>query len=93
MPEIDTDALDALLADGWQIAPEGGAIRKTFLFADFVEAFGWMTRAAFLAEAANHHPDWSNSYRRVEVTLTSHDAGGLTARDIDLARKMDGLTR
>lgn len=81
--------LDALLANGWALARDGAAIEKTFRFRDFIEAFGWMTRLAIHAEKMNHHPEWANVYRSVTVTLTTHDTGGLTKRDIALARAMD----
>lgn len=77
--------------EGWSMVEGRDAIAKTFVFSDFVEAFGWMTRAAIVAEAMNHHPEWSNSYRRVEVTLTTHSARGLTRRDVELAQKMNRL--
>lgn len=83
--------LDPLLAAGWEMATGRDAISKRFEFRNFVEAFGWMTRAAIWAEKWNHHPEWSNVYNRVDVTLTSHDADGLTQRDVKLARKMDAL--
>jgi 4a-hydroxytetrahydrobiopterin dehydratase len=67
------------------------AIHKTFKFGDFTEAFAWMTRAAMFAEKWNHHPEWFNVYNRVEVTLSTHDVGGLSQLDIKLARKMDSL--
>ncbi|GGF00067.1 4a-hydroxytetrahydrobiopterin dehydratase [Stappia taiwanensis] len=76
---------------GWSLDPEGDAIEKTFRFAGFIEAFGFMTRVALVAEKMNHHPDWSNVYRTVSVRLTTHDAGGLTELDIKLARAMDRL--
>jgi 4a-hydroxytetrahydrobiopterin dehydratase len=76
---------------GWTLSADGTAISKSFVFANFSEAFGWMTRVALLAERANHHPDWSNSYRTVDVKLTSHDAGGLTERDFRLAAAIDRL--
>lgn len=84
---------DALLADlpGWTLAADGKAIERTVTFADFAEAFAFMTRVALLAEKANHHPDWSNSYNRVSISLTSHDAGGLTQRDARLARAIETL--
>lgn len=68
------------------------ALTKTFQFRNFVEAFGFMTRAALIAEKMNHHPEWFNVYRTVEVTLSTHDAGGLTELDVKLAQKMDALT-
>lgn len=72
---------------------DGGAraIRRTLRFADFAEAFGFMTRVALLAEKADHHPEWSNVWNRVEIALTTHDAGGLTERDLDLAAAIDAL--
>lgn len=83
----------ALLAslNGWSEGADGRSITRSFSFPDFVGAFGFMTRVALLAEKADHHPDWSNSYNRVEISLTSHDAGGLTDRDARLARAIDGL--
>ncbi|QPC42308.1 4a-hydroxytetrahydrobiopterin dehydratase [Kaustia mangrovi] len=84
-----TDALAGL--DGWRDAEGRDAIAKTFTFKTFNEAFGWMTRAALVAEKMDHHPEWFNVYNRVEVTLSSHDAGGVTERDIALARTMDRL--
>jgi len=78
--------------DGWSMAEGRDAIAKTFVFHDFVEAFGWMTRVALVAEAMNHHPEWSNTYNKVEVTLATHDAKGLTRRDIELAQRMDQMT-
>lgn len=81
-------ALESL--DGWSL--EGSAISKKFKFATFSEAFGFMARAALVAEKMNHHPEWSNVYDTVSVRLTTHDAGGLTAKDMDLARAMDSLT-
>ena len=75
----------------WKISADGKSISRSFAFADFNEAFGWMARVALLAERMNHHPEWSNSYRTVDVTLTSHDAGGLTERDFRLAAAIDRL--
>jgi 4a-hydroxytetrahydrobiopterin dehydratase len=74
---------------GWQY--QGDRISKIFSFTDFVEAFGFMSRVALCAERANHHPDWSNSYRTVEITLTTHSEGGITQKDINLARQIDSL--
>jgi 4a-hydroxytetrahydrobiopterin dehydratase len=76
---------------GWEPVAGGDAIRKRFVFADFGEAFGFMTRAALVAEKMDHHPEWSNVYREVEVVLTTHEAGGLSVRDVDLARAMDAI--
>ena len=75
----------------WREAADRDAIRREFRFADFNAAFGFMTRAALAAEKADHHPEWFNVYNRVEVTLSSHDAGGLTGRDIALAKAMDAI--
>ena len=83
--------LDPLLNNGWSLVPDRDAIAKTFIFDDFVEAFGWMTRIAFWAEKWNHHPEWRNVYKTVEVVLSTHDVGGLSALDAKLARKMDSL--
>lgn len=77
--------------DKWQAEEGGLAISRSFEFANFVEAFGFMSRAALWAEKLNHHPEWSNVYRRVDVRLTTHDAGGVTQLDIKLAKKMDAL--
>ncbi|GAA4220354.1 4a-hydroxytetrahydrobiopterin dehydratase [Sagittula sp. NFXS13] len=83
--------LAPLFDTGWEMVEGRDAIRKTYKFENFVEAFGWMTRAAFYAEKWNHHPEWSNTYNTVEVTLTTHDVDGLSSLDAKLARKMDGL--
>ena len=92
LPETGREAaLAPLLANGWQVTEGRDAIAKTFTFANFVTAFGWMTRAAIWAEKMNHHPEWSNVYKTVEVTLSTHDVGGLSDLDVKLARKMDAL--
>ncbi|MBO9472816.1 4a-hydroxytetrahydrobiopterin dehydratase [Shimia sp. R10_1] len=83
--------LEPLLESGWALDAERDALKKTFKFTNFVEAFGWMTRAAIWAEKWNHHPEWFNVYNRVEVVLTTHDVGGISALDAKLARKMDTL--
>lgn len=77
--------------DGWSKVDDRAAITKTFTFADFNEAWGFMSRVALKAEQMNHHPEWSNVYKTVEVTLSTHDAGGVTQLDVDLARFMDGV--
>ncbi len=74
---------------GWKFNNNG--IEKTFEFTDFISAIGFMVKASFLAEKANHHPEWSNVYNRVEVRLTTHDAGGLTENDFLLAKSMDNI--
>jgi 4a-hydroxytetrahydrobiopterin dehydratase len=84
------DAALAKLSD-WRLAEGRDAIRKTFVFKDFNQAFGFMARAALVAEKMDHHPEWSNVYKTVDVTLSSHDAGGLTERDIALAEAMDRI--
>jgi 4a-hydroxytetrahydrobiopterin dehydratase len=76
---------------GWQDVTGRNAITKTFVFADFNAAFGFMTRAALVAEKMDHHPEWSNVYKTVVVTLSTHDAGGVTARDIALAEAMERI--
>ena len=76
---------------GWADAEGRDAIRKVFAFGDFNEAFGFMCRVALIAEKADHHPEWFNVYNRVEITLSTHDAGGLSRRDVDLARAIDRL--
>jgi len=78
--------------DGWVLVEGRDAITRTFQFADFNGAFGFMSRAALKAEAMNHHPEWFNVWNRVEVTLSTHDAGGLTALDTELAAFMDGVS-
>ena len=74
---------------GWKKVRGRDALQKSFKFADFNEAWGFMTRVAMAAEKADHHPEWSNVYNRVEVTLTTHDAGGVTDLDVKLAAFMD----
>ena len=89
-----TDAeRDALLAEcpEWTLREDGLAIVRMFKFTDFNAAFGFMTRVAIHADKADHHPEWFNVYNRVEITLTTHDADGLSARDADMARFIDGI--
>lgn len=94
-PVLTDDARDRALSEmvrsGWTHDPARDTLTKTFRFADFSAAFGWMTRAAMVAERLDHHPDWRNVWNRVEVALTTHDPRGLTMLDIDLARAMDRL--
>ena len=84
-----TDAIAGL--SGWKEVVGRDAIEKTFVFGDFSEAFGFMARVALIAEKLDHHPEWSNVYKRVTVVLTTHEAGGLTERDIGLATAMDKI--
>ncbi len=86
-----TDLIDAL--EGWERVEGRDAIRKTFTFADFVEAFGWMSKVALTAEKMDHHPEWYNVYKTVEVTLTTHDAGGVTGKDAELAKAMERMAQ
>lgn len=85
---------DAALArlPGWTLRGDGLAIERRFKFKDFGEAFAFMTRVAIAADKADHHPEWSNVYNRVEITLTTHDCGGLSERDIALAAQIDGFS-
>jgi 4a-hydroxytetrahydrobiopterin dehydratase len=87
------DARKAALAKlaGWSEVKDRDAISKTFVFRDFNEAFGFMTRAALVAEKLDHHPEWFNVYKTVTVTLSTHDAGGLTELDVKLAETMERL--
>jgi len=88
----ETERAAALAAlPAWSLREDGRAITRTFRFTDFAEAFGFMTRVTILAEKADHHPEWFNVYNRVEITLTTHDAGGLSARDVALAEAIDGF--
>lgn len=89
--ETRDTVLEPLLETGWAMVTDRDAIEKTYKFASFVEAFGWMTRAALWAEKWGHHPEWFNVYNRVTVTLTTHDVDGLSTLDAKLARKMDAL--
>lgn len=91
MHKLDERARKAALTalSGWTLAPGRDAIVKSFRFKNFSAAFGFMTRVALLAEKMDHHPEWFNVYNRVEVTLSTHDAGGLTQNDIDMAIAMD----
>ncbi len=87
--ELRKSALKGLPA--WKEVEGREAIERTFVFKDFNEAFGFMSRAALVAEKSDHHPEWRNVYKTVEVVLTSHDAGGVTARDVALAKAMNAI--
>lgn len=91
--KLDKNAITAALAglDGWQVTRDGAAIGRKFEFRNFSEAFGFMTRCALAAEKLDHHPEWSNVYNKVEVELTTHDAGTVTTLDVTLARFMDAV--
>ena len=93
VPELSAEDRDQLLADHpeWELAREGKAIMRTFQFGDFSEAWGFMSRVALLADSQDHHPEWFNVYAKVEITLTTHDAGGLSIRDSKMARAIDNL--
>ncbi|MFZ9395159.1 MAG: 4a-hydroxytetrahydrobiopterin dehydratase [Erythrobacter sp.] len=93
VPQLTDAECDTLLAahPHWSIAREGKAIERTFKFADFSEAWGFMSRVALLAEAHDHHPEWFNVYNRVDITLTTHDADGLSERDAVMAAAIDAL--
>jgi 4a-hydroxytetrahydrobiopterin dehydratase len=91
--KLTVEARKSALArlNGWSEAPGRDAISKKFIFKDFNQAFGFMTRAALVAEKMDHHPEWFNVYKTVEVTLSTHDAGGLTELDVKLAEAMDKI--
>lgn len=93
IPRLTDQERDAALAEltGWSLREDGLALSRDFKFADFSEAFAFMTRVALYAEKADHHPEWSNVYNRVHVTLTTHDAGGLSERDVKMARAIEGM--
>src|SRR5471030_630787 len=78
---------------GWAETSGREAMERTFTFKDFNEAFGFMARAALVAEKSDHHPEWRNVYKTVEVTLSTHDAGGVTSRDVDLAQAMNAIAK
>lgn len=91
--KLDRDARTSALSRlaGWSEVSGRDAIAKTFTFKDFNAAFGFMARVALVAEKMDHHPEWSNVYKTVAVTLSSHDAGGVTEKDIALAEAMDAI--
>ncbi|CAG9764712.1 unnamed protein product [Ceutorhynchus assimilis] len=88
-PEERNTQLNALLGKGWTVQNNRDAINKEFLFKDFNQAFGFMTRTALLADKMDHHPEWFNVYNKVNVTLSSHDINGLSKRDLKLANFME----
>jgi len=91
MKKLDEAGIAAALSCLPAWTRQGEGIERTLMFADFVAAFGFMTRVALLAEKADHHPEWSNVWNRVHIRLTTHDAGGLTMKDIELAGAIDAL--
>lgn len=90
LSEADRKELLPQLSD-WTLDLERDGLRRSFKFTDFSEAFGFMARVALLAEKADHHPEWSNVWNRVEILLTTHDAGGLSRRDVAMAKVIDAL--
>ncbi|WP_421856173.1 4a-hydroxytetrahydrobiopterin dehydratase [Oricola sp.] len=90
-PKLDSQQLEEGLGsmDGWQLASDGASIAKSFRFANFRKAFAFMSEMAMVAEKMNHHPEWFNVYNRVDVTLTTHDSGGVTKLDLALADAME----
>ncbi|MBB4640502.1 4a-hydroxytetrahydrobiopterin dehydratase [Rhizorhapis suberifaciens] len=95
VPKLTEEERSAALSGltDWSYDAERDGIRRSFRFGDFRAAFGFMTQVAMLAEKLDHHPEWSNVYNRVDILLTTHDAKGLSKRDIDLAQKIDALSR
>ncbi len=93
MEKLNVATRDAALAalQAWSYDPSGDAIERAFRFKDFSEAFAFVTRVALLAEKAGHHPEWSNVYNKVTIRLSTHDVGGLSPKDIDLAQGIDAL--
>ncbi|MED5531147.1 MAG: 4a-hydroxytetrahydrobiopterin dehydratase [Pseudomonadota bacterium] len=86
------DVLRKLSESGWDYIKERNAIRRNYEFKDFIEAFDWMTKVALYANKINHHPEWFNVYKTVEVVLTTHDCGGISDLDVKMAEKMDILS-
>ena len=85
------EGIDDLIKNGWKKSPDGNAIIKTFIFTNFIEALGWMVKVGVWAEKLNHHPEWDNVYKTVNVLLTTHDKGTVTNLDVTLAQKMDNI--
>jgi len=93
VPQLSDAERELALASlrGWTLREDGLAISRDFTFKNFSEAFAFMTRVALIAEKQDHHPEWSNVFNRVAITLTTHDAGGLSERDVRVARAIDRL--
>jgi 4a-hydroxytetrahydrobiopterin dehydratase len=93
--KLSAEARKAALKDlsGWSEVAGRDALERTFTFKDFNEAFGFMSRAALVAEKSDHHPEWRNVYKTVEVVLSTHDAGGVTSLDVDLAKAMNAIAK
>ena len=85
------EGIDDLSKNGWKKSTDGNAITKTFIFTNFIEALGWMVKVGVWAEKLNHHPEWDNVYKTVNVLLTTHDKGTVTNLDVTLAQKMDNI--
>ena len=85
------EGIDDLIKSGWKKSKDGNAITKTFIFTNFIEALGWMVKVGVWAEKLNHHPEWDNVYKTVNVLLTTHDKGTITNLDVTLAQKMDTI--
>jgi len=85
------EGIDDLIKNGWEKSTDGNAITKTFIFTNFIEALGWMVKVGVWAEKLNHHPEWDNVYKTVNVLLTTHDKGTITNLDVTLAQKMDNI--
>ena len=85
------EGIDDLIKNGWKKSKDGNAITKTFVFTNFIEALGWMVKVGVWAEKLNHHPEWDNVYKTVNVLLTTHDKETITNLDVTLAQKMDTI--
>lgn len=94
-PELNEEDRDRLLKDhpNWELTREGKAINRVYQFDDFSEAWAFVTRVALIAHRQDHHPEWSNVFAKVDITLTTHDAGGLSTRDASMVRAIDSLTQ
>ncbi len=91
--EVKKQAISYLSFHGWNVCRNGDAIQKEFIFLNFVDAFSFMTKCAFFAERHGHHPEWFNVYNKVNVTLTTHDCGGISSKDIEMAKIMDQIQK